>query len=205
MELQFWKMQGLGNDYVVIDDRREEVPEQHLAELAVRLCCPHFGIGADGLILVLDSLTEDIRMRIFNADGSEAQMCGNGIRCLSRYVFERNLVLKPEFRIETKAGLRKVFLELENGRIASVRVDMGRPEIQKFVGALAGHGGTRGVFITTSTFSGEARTYADQVPNSLVLIDGPELTSLMIDYGVGVSVERTVKIARLDSDYFEEG
>ena len=81
----------------------------------------------------------------------------------------------------------------------------GRARIQKFVGALASHGGTRGVFITTSGFTAEAQEYAVQVPNSLVLIDGSELASLMVEFGVGVSVQRVVQIARLDSDYFEEG
>ncbi len=99
-----------------------------------------------------------------------------------------------------RLGLEKVYVQAKRWNTSSV----GRPEIQKFVGALAGHGGSRGVFITTSTFSADARKYVDQVPSSLVLIDGQQLASLMIEYGVGVSVQRTVKIARLDSDYFEE-
>jgi restriction system protein len=82
---------------------------------------------------------------------------------------------------------------------------VGRPEIQKFVGALAGVGGTRGVFITTSTFSAEAKQYAEKVPSRIVLIDGNDFASLMIEYGVGIQVQRVVKIARLDADYFEEG
>lgn len=100
-----------------------------------------------------------------------------------------------------RLGLEKVYVQAKRWTTGTV----GRPEIQKFVGALAGQGGTRGVFITTSTFSGEARQYAEKVPNSLVLIDGAELAALMIECGVGVSIQRVVKIARLDSDYFEEG
>jgi len=99
-----------------------------------------------------------------------------------------------------RLGLEKVYVQAKRWTTGTV----GRPEIQKFVGALAGQGGTRGVFITTSTFSHEARRYAEQVPNSLVLIDGPQLAGLMVEYQVGVSVQRTIKIARLDSDYFDE-
>ena len=99
-----------------------------------------------------------------------------------------------------RLGLEKVYVQAKRWNSGTV----GRPEIQRFVGALAGHGGTRGVFITTSSFSAEARQYADQVPNSLVLIDGTELASLMIECGVGVTVQRVVKIAQLDSDYFED-
>lgn len=100
-----------------------------------------------------------------------------------------------------RLGLEKVYVQAKRWTTGTV----GRPEIQKFVGALAGQGGTRGVFITTSTFSKEAREYADRVPSRMVLIDGEQLSSLMIEYGVGVSVQRVVKIARLDTDYFEDG
>lgn len=100
-----------------------------------------------------------------------------------------------------RLGLEKVYVQAKRWKTDST---VGRPEIQKFVGALAGQGGTRGVFITTSTYSNEAREYTKQVPNSLVLIDGKELASLMIEYEIGVSIQRTIKIARLDSDYFEE-
>jgi len=100
-----------------------------------------------------------------------------------------------------RLGLEKVYVQAKRWNAGTV----GRPEIQKFVGALAGHGGTRGVFITTSVFSADARKYVEHLPGSVVLIDGKQLASLMIEYGVGVTVQRTVKIARLDSDYFEGG
>ena len=100
-----------------------------------------------------------------------------------------------------RLGLEKVYVQAKRWTKGCV----GRPEIQKFFGALAGRRANRGVFITTSTFTGEAREYARQVSDSIVLVDGKELAALMIEYGVGVSVQRTIKIARLDSDYFEEG
>jgi restriction system protein len=99
-----------------------------------------------------------------------------------------------------RLGLERVYTQAKRWNTGTV----GRPEIQKFVGALAGHGGNRGVFITTSTFSNEARQYTDQVPQSLVLIDGNQLAGLMIDHDVGVTTQRTVKICRIDADYFEE-
>ena len=100
-----------------------------------------------------------------------------------------------------RLGLEKVYVQAKRWTTGTV----GRPEIQKFFGALAGRRANRGVFITTSTFSGEAREYAKQVSDSIVLVDGKELAALMIEYGVGVSVQRTIKITRLDSDYFEAG
>ena len=100
-----------------------------------------------------------------------------------------------------RLGLEKVYVQAKRWTTGTV----GRPEIQKFFGALAGRRANRGVFITTSTFSGEASEYAKQVSDSIVLVDGKELAALMIEYGVGVSVQRTIKITRLDSDYFEAG
>ena len=100
-----------------------------------------------------------------------------------------------------RLGLEKVYVQAKRWAKGGV----GRPEIQKFFGALAGRRANRGVFITTSTFTGEAKEYARQVSDSIVLVDGKELAALMIEYGVGVSVQRTIKIARLDSDYFEAG
>jgi len=140
MRLEFWKMQALGNDYVVIEDLGEKIEEDKLPEVAKFLCDRHYGVGGDGLLLLVSSLTEDARMRIFNPDGSEAEMCGNGIRCLAKYAFERNFVNKLEFRIETKAGLRKVYLFSENGKVKSVKVDMGRPTIEKLADSLSVNG-----------------------------------------------------------------
>jgi restriction system protein len=99
-----------------------------------------------------------------------------------------------------RLGLEKVYVQAKRWTSGTV----GRPEIQKFFGALAGRRATRGVFITASTFSGEAKDYARQVSDSIVLIDGCRLASLMIEYGVGVTVQRTIKIAKIDSDYFED-
>jgi diaminopimelate epimerase len=123
--MRFIKMHGIGNDYIYVDGFRDTVrqPEQ----LAVRISDRHFGVGGDGLILILPSARADVRMRIFNADGSEAQMCGNGIRCLAKYVYEAGIARRPELTVETLAGVLRLQLFVADGRVERVRVDMGPP------------------------------------------------------------------------------
>jgi diaminopimelate epimerase len=128
--LSFTKMHGLGNDYLVIDGLRGRPPERLLARLARLLSDRHFGIGADGLLLVLPSPAADFRMRVFNADGSEAEMCGNGIRLLARYLHDRKLTRKRELAVETLAGIIRPTLLLRQGRVRAVRVDMGEPRFR---------------------------------------------------------------------------
>ncbi len=122
----FWKMHGLGNDYVVIDNRDGKIAENRAAAFAKRLCERRFGVGADGLLLVYSSQNADARMRIFNADGSEAEMCGNGIRCFAKYCHENNIVKKPEFNVETMAGIKHVWLTLKEDAVQLAKVDMGK-------------------------------------------------------------------------------
>lgn len=126
--MHFTKMQGAGNDFVIIDTLEEQVP-QNYDELAIKVCDRNFGIGADGLMLVLPSETHDIRMRIFNADGSEPEMCGNGIRCFARYVYEKGIVTKKSMEVETLAGTIIPEMIIEDGAVTGVRVDMGIPEL----------------------------------------------------------------------------
>ena len=125
--IEFVKMHGLGNDYLYINcikNREPLFPE----ELAKRLSNRHFGVGADGIILVCNSKIADFKMRIFNSDGSEAEMCGNGIRGFAKYVYDYNLIDKDEFKIETLAGIRKVKLNTLNKSITeNITVDMGEP------------------------------------------------------------------------------
>ena len=125
--MKFTKMHGLGNDFLVIDARR--LPDADFAALARRLCHRHTGVGADGLLLVLESGAADVRMRIVNSDGSEAEMCGNGIRCFAKYVYERGIVNESAFSVETLAGIMRPELLLEDGRVSQVRVDMGEPAL----------------------------------------------------------------------------
>ncbi len=126
--MNFWKMHGLGNDYVVIDNRDGEITEKETPALAKKLCERRFSVGADGLLLVSNSAKADVRMRIFNADGSEAEMCGNGIRCFAKYCHENGIVKKDEFAVETLAGVKQVWLTVKDGEVKLVKVDMGAPD-----------------------------------------------------------------------------
>ena len=122
-------MQGLGNDYIYVNGITEHIREPE--KLAVRLSDRHFGIGADGLILILPSQKADFRMEIYNADGSRAEMCGNGIRCVAKYVYDRGLTDRKELTVETLAGIRKLWMETdEEDKISQVTVDMGYPIFQ---------------------------------------------------------------------------
>ncbi len=138
--LKFWKMHGLGNDYVLIDNREEKIREGNIGTVARKLCERRFSIGADGLLLLYSSQTADVKMRIFNSDGSEAEMCGNGIRCFAKYCYENNIVEKRQLRIETLAGVRNVWLKIGNGKVKSVTVDMGKPVLEREKIPVFGHG-----------------------------------------------------------------
>ena len=125
----FTKMQGLGNDFVVTAEYLD-LPDG-VAELAIKVCDRHFGVGADGLVFILPSTKADVRMRIFNSDGSEAEQCGNAIRCVAKYVFEHQIISKQSISIETQAGIQWVKLFFENEMIVEkVEVDMGEPILQ---------------------------------------------------------------------------
>jgi len=129
IHIKFTKMHGTGNDFIIVEAGPFDID---WSKLAVAMCHRRFGVGADGLILVLPSAVADLRMRIFNADGSEAEMCGNGIRCIARYATTMAFV-KPsltEISIETLAGIRKTRLIYEKGLLTSVQVGMGLPEFQ---------------------------------------------------------------------------
>ncbi|MEM2081300.1 MAG: diaminopimelate epimerase [Candidatus Bathyarchaeia archaeon] len=129
--MKFWKMHGLGNDYIVIDNRDGKISSEKAAALAKALCERRFSVGADGLLLVCASKVADARMRIFNADGSEAEMCGNGIRCFAKYCYENGVARKNELTVETLAGIKRTWLTVENGVVTSVTVNMGEPVLER--------------------------------------------------------------------------
>jgi len=130
-EIKFWKMHGLGNDYIVIDNRDGKLVEDEASKLAQRLCRRRLSIGADGLLLLYNSTIADVKMRIFNSDGSEAEMCGNGIRCLIKYCYENNVTRKNHLTVETLAGIKETWLIMENGEVKNVRVNMGAPTLDR--------------------------------------------------------------------------
>jgi diaminopimelate epimerase len=123
--MEFFKMHGAGNDFVLVDAR--QMADQDWAALSVTICDRHFGAGGDGLLLVLPSQVADFRMRMFNPDGSEAEMCGNGIRCFAKYLFDAKIHLRDDLKAETLAGIRDLRLHVENGSVIQVRVGMGTP------------------------------------------------------------------------------
>jgi diaminopimelate epimerase len=127
--MEFTKLHGLGNDYLYIDAMEQDLSAFALPELALVLSERHFGVGADGIILVEASAQADFRMRIFNADGSEAEMCGNGVRGFGKYLYDHGLTQQRELQIETGAGLIGLELFVEHRKVAAVRADMGVPRL----------------------------------------------------------------------------
>lgn len=129
MKFSFSKWHGLGNDFVIVNGLEEKIDNYH--DMAIEVCDRHFGIGADGLVVILPSAIADFQMRIFNSDGSEAEMCGNVTRCIARYVYEHNLTDKKKITLETKAGIIKPELIFIDGQLSTVRVDMGEPRLTR--------------------------------------------------------------------------
>ncbi|MGR3219093.1 MAG: diaminopimelate epimerase, partial [Candidatus Anammoxibacter sp.] len=127
--LKFVKMHGTGNDYVFVDCFKEAIKDP--ATLARQVSDRHFGIGSDGLILIEPSKKADAGMRIFNADGSEAQMCGNGVRCVAKYIYDYGVTNNKAVSIETLAGVKKLELIVENGKVKDVKVNMGKPILKR--------------------------------------------------------------------------
>jgi len=123
--MKFTKMHGIGNDYIYVDCTREEL--KNPSEIARKVSDRHFGIGSDGLVLILPSQKADFKMRMFNSDGSESEMCGNAIRCVGKYVYDNKLTNKNIIEIETLAGIKVLTMTIENDQVTLVRVDMGEP------------------------------------------------------------------------------
>lgn len=125
--MKFTKMQGIGNDYVYVNCFEEQV--ENPGRISEFISNRHFGIGSDGLILICPSDKADCRMRMFNEDGSEGSMCGNGVRCVGKYVYDHGIVDKTRISVETLGGIKYLELHVEDGKVASVKVDMGVPEL----------------------------------------------------------------------------
>lgn len=126
--MKFTKMEGLGNDYIYVNCFQEKVEQPQ--RLAVQYSDRHFGIGSDGLILIMPSEVADFRMDMYNSDGSQAEMCGNGIRCVGKYVYDYGLTQKTQITVETLAGIKTLNLHVEQGKVKLVTVDMGSPILQ---------------------------------------------------------------------------
>jgi diaminopimelate epimerase len=137
VKMRFTKMQGAGNDYIYINCLRETI--RRPAALAVKMADRHFGVGADGLILIAPSRKADARMVMYNADGGRAEMCGNGVRCVAKYLYDHNIRRAPILRIETDCGIKEISVNVSRGRVASARVNMGLPRLSvKDIPAVSG-------------------------------------------------------------------
>ncbi len=141
MLLKFSKMHGLGNDYVVVDETKKPTGLAKRPKAIARICRRSFGVGSDGILFVLKSGKADFRMRMFNPDGSEAEMCGNGIRCFGKFVYDKKLTRKKELTVETLGGTKKLELRVgAGGKVKSVAVDMGAPVLERAKIPVAGKG-----------------------------------------------------------------
>jgi diaminopimelate epimerase len=183
--MRFTKMQGAGNDYIYVDCFRQPPPRDP-AGLSRVVSDRHFGVGSDGLILIGPSERADARMRMFNADGSEAEMCGNGIRCVAKYVYDHGLVPKPTLTVETGRGVLTLELETENGRVRQVRVDMGEPILEAAripttlpgdppVNQLLSAEGYRLEVTCVSMGNPHCVSFVDELTDHLVLAVGPQV------------------------------
>lgn len=127
--MKFTKMHGCGNDYIYVDGAQEQIPAEKKPEAARRLSDRHFGIGGDGVIFINPSKEADFEMEMYNADGSRAEMCGNGIRCVAKYVFDKHLTDRKELDIISAGKVKHIILTVENGEAVLAKVNMGRPEL----------------------------------------------------------------------------
>ena len=123
--MEFTKMQGIGNDYIYFNCIEKEL--KNPSEIAIKLSDRHFGVGGDGIIMIMSSKVADFRMRMFNADGSEGEMCGNATRCIGKYVYEKGLTDKTKISLETLGGIKYLELNVKNGIVTEVKVNMGKP------------------------------------------------------------------------------
>lgn len=186
--MKFTKMHGLGNDYVYVNCFEEDVSRVDLPELARRVSDRHFGIGGDGLILILPSERADFRMRVFNNDGSEAKNCGNGLRCVSKYVFDHGLTQETRFTVETLGGIMAPVVSVgPDGKVDQVSIDMGEPRFERSAIPMTGIPEERAVeevidvvdasFTMTAVSMGNphAVLFVDEVRDEDVRLYGPQV------------------------------
>jgi diaminopimelate epimerase len=186
-------MQGAGNDYIYVDCFREKVPED-LTEIARNISDRHFGVGGDGLVLIHPSPEADARMQMFNADGSEAEMCGNAIRCVAKYLFEEHLVRQEQMKIDTASGVLQLELHVVENRVSRVRVDMGEPilEAEKIPTLLSGNSIVDHPFTVPGSVRSEGATFRVTCvsmgnPHCVIFVE--RATDEMV-LGLGPQIER---------------
>lgn len=169
--MEFSKMHGLGNDFLIFEDNGADTDWN---ALALKLCRRRLSVGADGIMIVLPSSGADIRMRIINVDGSEAEMCGNGIRCFAKYVYERGIVAKEDMTVETLAGMMKPHLIIKDSKVTEVSVDMGQPSFDRESIPMYGEGSMFDVDIQAAGQNVTVSTLRMGVPHTMMLTDDIE-------------------------------
>ncbi len=169
--MQFQKLHGLGNDFAIFDNRDGAIREEIKNELSLRLCNRRTGIGGDGVILVENSESCDICMRIFNSDGSEAEMCGNGVRCFIKYVYDNGIVKRESFSVETLAGPMLAELTVKDGVCTHVRVNMGKPFFDRKDIPVVGEGECQLQEMTVLDRTFTYSTILLGVPHTVVFVD----------------------------------
>ena len=174
--MRFTKMQGIGNDYIYVNCFKENVPDPE--SVSIKVSDRHFGIGGDGLVLIMPSDKADFRMRMFNADGSEGMMCGNASRCIGKYVYDKGLTDKTDITLETKSGIKKLHLNPENSKVKTVEVDMGEAILRP-----------RDIPMNAD---------GDSFVNKPVTVDGKEQNITAVSMGNPHAVIFTVSIDKLD-------
>jgi diaminopimelate epimerase len=185
MTLRFVKMHGLGNDFVVV--KAIGVPNR-VGELAQLVCDRHLGVGADGLVFMLPSAKADLRMRVFNPDGSEAEMCGNAIRCVAKYAYEDGFQRKTKLRVETGAGILIPRLRIKDGKVTEVEVDMGEPVLERGLIPVTGPPGKvldEPVTVDGDTFRITAVSFGN--PHCVIFL--PDFEQLKLDV-IGPKIEK---------------
>ncbi len=188
--MKFTKMHGLGNDYVYVNCFEEQLANVDLPELAKRISNRNFGVGGDGLILIMPSESADFRMRMFNSDGSEGKTCGNGLRCVSKFVYDHGLTKKPSFTIETLGGIVSPRVEVgPDGKVSNVTIDMGEPRFLREEIPMAGPVGEKSIeqpivvdgrqYLMTNVSMGNPHAifFVDEITDEDVLVTGPKIES----------------------------
>ena len=204
--IKFTKMQGAGNDYIYVNAMQYEIPSPET--VAREWSRPHTGIGSDGLVLIGRSETADFSMRIFNADGSEAMMCGNASRCVGKYLYENGLTRKTEIRLETRSGIRTLFLDVTDGKVRSVCVDMG---IASGFREMHDMGKYRRHGLALSVGNPHFVIFTDDVEGTDLEKEGPVLendpgyTGWILEKDFPLYTKRVITALRLRSKFSKEG
>ncbi len=215
--MRFTKMHGLGNDYIYLYendlDKNIDKSDYYYSNLAIKLSNRHFGVGGDGIILIKDSSKGDFFMQVYNADGSKGEMCGNGIRCVGKYVYERGLTNKTKLKIDTMAGLKNIELILKDNKVTDVKVDMGKPmlhdgstlNLTKCCHDLKIDGVTYSV-MDVSMGNPHAVVFVDELTDDLVLKVGPLIeNNPFYPHRTNVEFVQVVGDAKLNMLVWERG